>query len=96
MRLIVSSLLILFLCMPTVVFSESQKTETQDESYKQEEGTTQDKPYGTPYIGTDDATGPSPMDSLYDEGFWLIGPEHKMRIWAWAQEDYRSFSPNYP
>ena len=45
---------------------------------------------------TTDVTGPRPMASLYDEGFWLVSPEDKLRIWAWAQEDYRAFSPNYP
>lgn len=43
-----------------------------------------------------DVSGPAPGVSLYDEGFWMIKETDKLRIWAWAQEDYRAFDKNYP
>ena len=44
----------------------------------------------------EDVKGPPPSKSLYDEGFWQITEDDKLRIWAWAQEDFRVFDANYP
>ena len=36
------------------------------------------------------------VESLYDDGFWFIGPDDKVRVWGWTQEDFRLFDREYP
>ncbi len=36
------------------------------------------------------------VESIYDEGFWSIGKDDKLRIFAWTQEDYRLYDAKFP
>jgi len=40
--------------------------------------------------------GKKDVHTIYDEGFWMVGDDDKLKIIAWTQEDYRLYRKDYP